>query len=41
MRQFAFQLTRQQAGFFFVLLGFLDLLAQCGGVHENSRKQRQ
>jgi len=20
-------------------LGFLDLLAQCGGVHENSRKQ--
>src|SRR3546814_20879614 len=39
VRQLSFQLTRQLAGLGLMLLGFLDLLAQCGGVHENSRKQ--
>ncbi|AAY96265.1 conserved hypothetical protein [Pseudomonas protegens Pf-5] len=41
VRQLALQLTGQEAGTGFVLLGQFDLLAQCGGVHENSREQGQ
>jgi hypothetical protein len=39
MRQLGFQLTLEPSGFVFGFSGFLDMLAQCGGVHENSRVQ--
>ncbi|MCY1178807.1 hypothetical protein D9M73_191780 [compost metagenome] len=37
VRQLQFQLSGQLAGLGLVLMGFLYLLAQCGGVHEVSR----
>ena len=39
VRQLFFQLLGKLACAGFVLMGTGNLLAQCGGVHENSRKQ--